>query len=421
MEERKTLHNYAKILNGSIKRLEDNTKISRKNKETIKRFRTALTNKGVGDARLCRVMEQMRRIAEWLGKDFETADRADIERIVSEIHSVPTYAFKTIEGYTVQIKQFYKWFQGNDEEYPAMVRWIRGGINANRKERLPTELITEEDVEKILKACAHPRDRAFISLLWETGARISEIGTAQIKALSFNDGEGQLVVQGKTGWRKVLLISSVPYLKEWLKYHTHADDKNAPIFTLIYGTKNGLPITYAAIVKTLRVVMKAAGVNKPTNPHLWRHSRATYLANHLTEAQLCGVLGWVVGSKEARTYVHLSGKETNESIRRLYGRETKTETKKESVLTPRKCEICGEANEPAREICQKCNNPLSIKGAVEKSIRSQGLEERLACIEEVLRIMGAPFDRLFEEKITDRDLKAIREKVFVQTKKAVGR
>ncbi|KXA90543.1 hypothetical protein AKJ40_01415 [candidate division MSBL1 archaeon SCGC-AAA259M10] len=46
----------------------------------------------------------------------------------------------------------------------------------------------------------------------------------------------------------------------------------------------------------LNRVAEKADIDKPVNPHHFRHSRATFLANRLTESQMCEWFGWVQGS-----------------------------------------------------------------------------------------------------------------------------
>ena len=65
--------------------------------------------------------------------------------------------------------------------------------------------------------------------------------------------------------------------------------------------------------------MQEAGVDKPSNPHHYRHSRASYLANHMTEAQLCKYFGWVQGSDIPAKYVHLSGRDIDDAVDAMHG------------------------------------------------------------------------------------------------------
>lgn len=62
--------------------------------------------------------------------------------------------------------------------------------------------------------------------------------------------------------------------------------------------------------KILGATMERAGIDKPSNPHHYRHSRASYLVTEMTEAKLCEWFGWVQGSNVPAKYVHLSGRDT---------------------------------------------------------------------------------------------------------------
>ncbi len=44
--------------------------------------------------------------------------------------------------------------------------------------------MTEEKVAKLIDVAEHPRDKAFICMLYELGARISELGNLEIKGVS---------------------------------------------------------------------------------------------------------------------------------------------------------------------------------------------------------------------------------------------
>jgi integrase len=50
---------------------------------------------------------------------------------------------------------------------------------------LPSELPTEEEIQKLVEACDNPRDRTFIMTLYESGGRIGEIGSLRIKDVEF--------------------------------------------------------------------------------------------------------------------------------------------------------------------------------------------------------------------------------------------
>jgi integrase/recombinase XerD len=72
-----------------------------------------------------------------------------------------------------------------------------------------------------------------------------------------------------------------------------------------------------------------------------RHTRATELANILTEAQMKEHLGWVPGSDMPSTHVHLSGRDVDGAILKPYGIAVDEESKVKIALTLTKCPRCG--------------------------------------------------------------------------------
>ncbi len=392
--ERNRFHNYSVRYNRLIKKFENDETISEKNKALLRRYLDSLFADGLSLPRIIKHFWEIYMLTKWLGKNWEEANRDDIEQLIAKIRRM-NYAESTFCDFKVAIKRFFKWFKGANLGYPPEVSWIKTTLKKNRY-KLPEEMLTEDDVKKIIDACEHPRDKALCALLWETGARIGEIGNARIKSVEFANGEGWITLQGKTGMRRVLLISSVPYLRQWLSIHPQRDNPEAPLFVMI-GTRNrGKAITYASVTRLLRKVMKKAGIKKRCNPHLWRHSRATYLAKYLTEAQLCSVMGWVIGSKEARTYVHLSQRDVEESIKRIYGL-TKKEEEKPSQFIPIKCPICGEINEPNAKICMRCNNPLTPEGYAEKLQQASYQAEKQKTLQEIMQKLAITIELLIRK------------------------
>jgi hypothetical protein len=76
---------------------------------------------------------------------------------------------------------------------------------------------------------------------------------------------------------------------------------------------------YDAIRMRLKKISKKAGINKKIHPHLFRHSRCTYMANYLTEAQMNAYFVWVQGSGMPSVYVHLSGRDVDDAVLKANG------------------------------------------------------------------------------------------------------
>jgi len=59
--------------------------LSERNVELIKRFERVLFSSGIGSARVAHYLNTLRKLAEMLGKDFDSATKQDIEDLVYRI------------------------------------------------------------------------------------------------------------------------------------------------------------------------------------------------------------------------------------------------------------------------------------------------------------------------------------------------
>ena len=119
----------------------------------------------------------------------------------------------------------------------------------------------------------------------------------------------------KTKPRPIPIIYSIPYLSQWLNNHPNRDNPNASLFVRLYKGKYG-QYTTTGLYLIIKNIAKC--LNKEIYPHLFRHSRLTELAKHLTEAELCKFAGWVIGSKQARRYVHLAHEDVENKKQQEY-------------------------------------------------------------------------------------------------------
>ncbi|MFW6048502.1 MAG: tyrosine-type recombinase/integrase [Candidatus Natronoplasma sp.] len=339
-------------------RLKNNDKVLEENKQKILDFDRYLRLNDYSANRRYKYLTRIQWFAEFLDKPFEETERREIEDMVFKVKDKDV-AQATKNDYKVLLKRFYKWVNGG--EYPECIKWLNTSSKAKAR-KIPEELLTEEDVTKLIKSCENARNRAFISLLWESGARIGELIDITIGSLEDHKHGLQVTINGKTGYRHLILISSVPHLRSWINSHPMGDDKDAPLWVNI-GTRNhGEQARYRALRKVLDKVAANAGIDKPVNPHHFRHSRATYLASRFTEAQMNEWFGWVQGSDVPAHYVHMSGRDISGTYARLHGKEEK-ENERQSKLAPKECPRCGNSVPPDGEYCYKCGMALSLEAA----------------------------------------------------------
>jgi hypothetical protein len=226
------------------------------------------------------------------------------------------------------------------------------------------DLLTPADIQRVISVCRTSRDRSLVSTLWETGGRIAEIGNRRVRdAVPANVGY-TLELDGKTGQRSVLVVSSAPLLAQWLNDHPFSTDPDAPLWVHLRTDKPRL-LMYAALRKLLIELFRQTGITKRVYPHLFRHSRATYcLATGLmTEAQAKAYFGWAPDSGQLATYAHLLASDANNAILRENNLTAATEQHDE--LRASKCYRCGELNASGSEYCIRCGAVLDLRRAYE--------------------------------------------------------
>jgi len=361
---REAIYHYDQIFNRALKRLYSSTDICEEDKTNISKMAEHLLAKGVSKGRAVKYIYHLLVLARVAGKPFKSLGREDIERLVSWINA-SDYTEHTKHDYKIILKKFYQWLRGCNEEeheYPEEVRWIKTKLK--RRRLLPQALLTPEEIKKIVKAAENPRDKAFILTHYESGCRIGETLSLRIINVSFDKYGAVLIVDGKTGPRRVRVIAAAPALAAWLNIHPLRDNPYAPLWIGIGTVGRYEPLDYDGARALLKRLTRKAGLNKRVYTHLLRHTRATELASILTEAQMKEMLGWVQSSDMPSVYVHLSGRDVDNALLRAHGIMTSQEEKSKLTLTTIVCPRCKQRVNTEDKFCPACGMVLDMKAAV---------------------------------------------------------
>jgi site-specific recombinase XerD len=354
--EKIDIYNCKRKLQLAQDNVRNSPNISESNKRDILAFNDYCFAEGLGVDRVIHYTWILKRLAEEIGKDFRAAGKPDIVRLVANVETRRISAW-TKHDYRITLRKFFRWLRNKSN--PQEVSWIKIG-NGVRNHKLPEELLTEKDVEKLIKAARDVQIKALVAVLWEGGFRVGELLSLRIKHVELEERLGRLVVDGKTGMRRVVVLLSLPYLTQWLNLHPCKEDPSSPLWL----QRNGKPLNYPDVRNRLQDLARKAGIKKKVNPHGFRHARATFLSQHFTEAQLSQYLGWIPGTKMAAVYVHLSGRDLEEPLLKLYGLQ-KEETHEESSLKPLTCWKCKTVNPADSIVCVHCGMFLKVETAVQ--------------------------------------------------------
>ncbi|CAN5345122.1 hypothetical protein BH18THE2_BH18THE2_30190 [soil metagenome] len=242
-----------------------------------------------------------------------------------------------------------------------------------------------------LKYCPSPRERYYHTISRDLSSRPHEILKLKLKDIYFkNSGDYQyaeVLLNGKTGSRNIPLISSIPYLKDWIGLHPQAGNPNSPLICGL-GKKLGRRLSSPALYQIYSNYKESVFpklldnpsvqpedkqklkelLKKPWNPYVRRHSALTEKSTILPENILRQHAGWSIGSQMPQKYLHYFGNESSESLLEAYGIVPKNQ--QIDQLKPKQCPNCMESNKPDSKFCANCRMVLTY------SAYSETIEEK---------------------------------------------
>ena len=129
---------------------------------------------------------------------------------------------------------------------------------------MPVRYLTEEDVRQLVEACRKERDRLLITLLFQTGLRISEALALTPASIRSFEGKPAMEIVGKG--KKLRMVALPVNLGEKLLSYAYR--------ARIEPTMRFFRINRSRAWQVLNEAREAAGLEKRVFPHLLRHSDA---------------------------------------------------------------------------------------------------------------------------------------------------
>lgn len=356
---RATTYDFRKLAANAATNLEHDEHVLPANRREIQSFQRHIATEGLGFARQVKYIQTLRQVFAGSHKPATKWTKEDVEAFVNRIESAD-YSAWTKHDYRVVLKRFFRWLRGT-EDYPPEVRALKIGARCTSR-KLPEEMLTEEEVGMMVPACPSPRDAAFIASLYETGCRPDELGSLRIKHVHPDQYGFVLLVNGKTGMRRARVCLFAHVLAAWLELHPRRGDPEAVLWASRTDSNCRVPPSNSILNRMVKLAARRVGINKRIYPYIFRHSRATFLASRLTEAQMNAVFGWTQGSDMPRTYVHLSGRDVDGALLQIAGVASSDAQPRESILKPWTCIRCAVSNPGTSRFCGRCAAPHDSAG-----------------------------------------------------------
>lgn len=382
--------------NTTLGRLKKSTNISPENRKLILNYYNEKIASGMKPRSMHYKLIILTRLGESISKNFKELKKEELIEFFNELkpkdkvivrgkkeYRIPIkeYAEVTIWLYKQSVKAFWRWMYEQDNKIakdrfgsPMQVSWIKGSLS-KIKNKFPKEVLTREEVQKMIKASKNIRDKAIIAVLFETGIRASELLGMDRKDLFMNGDYAEFKVDGKTGERPVMAIKSLPYLKQWLDFVDEHKEMINPehtnaiwlTFPKIGTTSNkfihrSTPLTTGGLAALIKRAGQKARIEKRVWTHGFRHSSATDFAKQgYNEVEMKLKYGWTPTSQIPANYTHYKFDDLKNKILHINGKIAELPETDANSIPIRECPFCSHENPFENQYCGNCAKPLNEK------------------------------------------------------------
>jgi integrase/recombinase XerD len=176
--------------------------------------------------------------------------------------------------------------------------------------RLP-EILSKEEVERLIQCAGSPLHRIWLLTLYATGMRREEL--VQLKMADIDSGRMLIHIRQGKGKKDREVMLSPRLLQELRGYWRSANPKpNTYLFPGKGPHQNiDVPIDSRSVFDAVRQAAKRAGIDKHVHPHTLRHCFATHLLESGADLHTIQLLLGHADLKTTSRYLHLSERHLN--------------------------------------------------------------------------------------------------------------
>lgn len=335
-----------------------NSSLSQENKDIIHKFIVKCQIESLAKGTLVGYLNYITRMAQRLqeldvDKRLDELEEDDFDLLLVTLQNERGLKNTSLRTYKKIIKKFFRVM--SPDEPPKWVQKLK--LPTIDTPIQPSDLLTQEEFDRLMDACKHPRDKAIIAVLADGGMRVGALASCRVKHVNFNQ-YGAMIYLSKTGKankttsaKGIPLTWSTGYLNQWLSVHPFKSDPEAPLWVQKRGNQEAL--SYQAFLRNLKKIGEDAGIKKRVNPHSFRHLAITnWIYDDLNEQEIKHRAGWSKGSTRMfKVYANFTDQEMNDRIYEKYG--LKTENKRH--ITLKNCPRCNNVLRPSDKFCSQCS------------------------------------------------------------------
>jgi integrase/recombinase XerD len=172
-------------------------------------------------------------------------------------------------------------------------------VERPRKEQKLPDVLSKEEVEKMLKATSNIKHKCLIALIYSCGMRRSEI--INLKLGDIDSGRMLIKIRGAKGKKDRYVQLAKSILELLLTYYLAEKPK-----VWVFEGGNNQQYSATSISNDIKNAARKAGITKRVYPHILRHSFATHHLEQGTDLRY--IQEWLghASSKTTERYTHVS-------------------------------------------------------------------------------------------------------------------
>lgn len=204
----------------------------------------------------------------WVRRPPEEIVANDIRMWLYEYGQSKQIQNGTLDQYRAYICRFFRWAAENEYLKRNPAQPIRP-IKCEKKTR---SAMSQLELENLRSVCETKRDKAMIEFLYSTGCRVSELLAVKLSDIDWEAKTVHLLGKGKKHRISFINARCEVALKAYL-------DSRSDQLEQVFVSKRkygGRPkqLTKEAVERVIKIISKAAGLNKKITPHVLRHTTA---------------------------------------------------------------------------------------------------------------------------------------------------
>ncbi len=203
------------------------------------------------------------RFAEFLGQSLEHASPEDVRSFQLHLIEQRKVGWSSFNQAVCGLRFLFR------TTYPR--DWVVQMVPFGKRPKTLPEVLSGEEVSRLIECTANLKHRAFILTLYSAGLRLNE--AAHLTIPDIDSKRMQLKVASGKGAKERRVPLSPRLLRE---LRTYWKTSHPPTY-LFPGRTNDVPLAPTTIQKVCKVSAAKAGIGRNITPHTMRHSFATHL------------------------------------------------------------------------------------------------------------------------------------------------